>query len=117
MGAHESSLLSLLQTETGPSPHSRSPSLPPYFGHFLAPVPVFGLGGAPLPGPEPWRPGSEVLLGTPPLIEVRPDLARYVGAGALAPVPAGAGGVAAAGEEQQDTSLRQASLGTAMVWV
>eukprot|EP00416_Gambierdiscus_australes_P045174 CAMPEP_0171108140 /NCGR_PEP_ID=MMETSP0766_2-20121228/68240_1 /TAXON_ID=439317 /ORGANISM="Gambierdiscus australes, Strain CAWD 149" /LENGTH=122 /DNA_ID=CAMNT_0011569581 /DNA_START=36 /DNA_END=404 /DNA_ORIENTATION=+ len=76
MGAQES-FLSLLQTDaaTGPSPWSRPPSAPPFFGPFVAGVSALG---PPMPRfspvPQPAGPGSEVLVGAPPQISLRPDL-------------------------------------------
>uniref|UniRef100_A0A7S1RUJ3 Uncharacterized protein n=1 Tax=Alexandrium catenella TaxID=2925 RepID=A0A7S1RUJ3_ALECA len=101
MGAHESCILSLLQTETGPSPYSRSPSAPPFFGGFMGPMPPVSLGAAALGGrSDPRHPGVEVLLGAPPQIDVRPDLAAAMNTGAPAPTPVSAGASTAVGRER-----------------
>mmetsp|Transcript_10973 Transcript_10973/g.22697 ORF Transcript_10973/g.22697 Transcript_10973/m.22697 type:complete len:126 (-) Transcript_10973:24-401(-) len=125
MGAHESSLM-LLQTGagTGPSPHSRPPSAPLYFGHFAMPA---GVASAASGSPEPWRsPGSEVLLGAPPLVDLRPDIGAFMASGTATPALGQGGGSRNSADAGPSSAFRlglgpqtgsQVSSASTMLWM
>mmetsp|Transcript_69464 Transcript_69464/g.214891 ORF Transcript_69464/g.214891 Transcript_69464/m.214891 type:complete len:128 (+) Transcript_69464:70-453(+) len=108
MGAQESHM-SLLQT--GPSPHSRPPTSPPYFGHFVTPAAGAARPGAEHIGvPGPWSPSSEVLLGAPPRIDLRPELAAPGGPAPVLP-PGDFGGGSGASADVEAPGLPHLGLG------